>query len=121
MKKAIIILVFSSIVLGGYSIASAQVSDAVNDIGGALNAAKKSLPLPENVPALNDASGIQSGILSGGLTQGFSGVWDSFNAWTSEKIGISLGEIVSTILSFFMWVLNLLVKIVQAVLNSIPQ
>jgi hypothetical protein len=100
-----------------------NVSETVQSISGAVDSVKNSFPIDATkaIPSLNDVSGLQSGVLGGGLDQSLNGMWNSFNSWTSQKIGISLGEILSTILNFVMWMLNLFVKIVQAIINVIPR
>lgn len=104
------------------TIGAVDLSQTMQEVKNAAESAQDSISVDlKAIPIINDASGLQSGVLGGGLGQGLSGAWNSFNTWTSQKIGISLGEIVSTILNFVMWVLNLFVKIVQAVINIIPR
>lgn len=97
-----------------------NVSETVQSLTGAVDSVKNSFPIDATkaIPGLNDVSGLH---LGGGLDQSLNDMWNSFNSWTSQKIGISLGEILSTILSFVMWILNLFIKIVQAIINVIPR
>ena len=42
------------------------------------------------------------------------GVWDSVNSWFENKIGISFREIIRTVANFFVWALELIIKVIRA-------
>ncbi len=71
-------------------------------------------PLGEGVSQMN-AEAVERDIANS-----LGGVWDSLNAWMQEKLGVSLSEIITTVLTFVFWLIKLTVKILRAVLNLIP-
>jgi hypothetical protein len=92
----------------------------------ALEGLKNALPsidiqLPSESPAV--PSQINSEALSG-LTNGLNGslgdMWGSLDSWVFEKIGISIGEILQTIINFIIWMFELAIKILQAIIGILP-
>lgn len=54
-----------------------------------------------------------------GLTSGLTDLFESINRWFGTNIGVSLGEIIKAIGSFVVWVLELIVKLIQAGLELV--
>lgn len=71
-------------------------------------------PLGEGVRQMDGAA------VERDIADSFGGVWESLNAWMMEKLGVSLSEIIVTVLNFMFWLIKLAVKIIRAVLNLIP-
>lgn len=92
----------------------------------ALEGLKNALPsidiqMPAESPAVPPQ--INSEALSG-ITNGLNGslgdMWSSLDSWVFEKIGISIGEILQTIINFIIWIFELAIKILQAIIGILP-
>ncbi|GEM_PF-1600101 len=74
----------------------------------------------ENVP-LVDTQGTQSGeTLPTAPVTSLSGIvnlWNSVNAWCEQHIGISLREIINTVINFMIWIWELIIKLIRAALS----
>jgi len=71
-------------------------------------------PLGEGVRQMDGAA------VERDIAASFGGVWESLNAWMMEKLGISLSEIIVTVLNFVFFLIKLSLKIIRAILDLIP-
>lgn len=123
LSALILVLIFSSVFLNPVSVGA---QNGFFDPQKAFEGLKNALPsidiqMPVGSPAVPPQ--INSEALSG-ITSGLNGslgdMWDSLDSWVYEKIGISISEILQTVINFIIWIFELAIKILQAIIGILP-
>lgn len=96
--------------------AEIDLEKGLNDLKDALPVVGAEIP----IPALNEAENVNTEPIVQGLNMSLGEVWDSMNGWLNENVGISLSEIVNTILTFVIWAFELVVKLLKAIIELLP-
>jgi len=47
-------------------------------------------------------------------------IWNKINLWLLQNVGISFSEIIRVVVNFFVWVLELFIKILKALISYLP-
>jgi hypothetical protein len=99
--------------------AAYDLTETFEDFRDSLSNVDTAIPTPSvKEQSFVDPSKVES--LTTSLDTSLSSAWDSLNGWLESNIGISLSEIIRTLLNFIIWVFELIVKILQAVINILP-
>lgn len=96
--------------------AEIDLEKGLNDLKDALPGVGAEIP----IPALNEAENVNSEAITQGLNMSLGEIWDSMNGWLNENVGISLSEIINTILTFVIWAFELVIKLLKAIIDLLP-
>lgn len=122
MNRQISIALCAMVAVAGFLAVPGQIRAEI-DLEKGLNDLKDALPgvgaeIP--IPALNEAENVNSEAITQGLNMSLGEIWDSMNGWLNENVGISLSEIINTILTFVIWAFELVIKLLKAIIDLLP-
>ncbi len=92
-------------------------SGLVQDAMKLINKVKENVPLIDTQNAPTPGNTLPTAPLTS--LSGLTNLWNTANAWCEEHIGISLREIINTVINFMIWIWELIIKLIRAALSYI--
>lgn len=93
-------------------------SGLVQDVVKIFDKVKGSVPLI-NTQNIQTPSGSELPAPAATSLSGLTNLWNTANAWCEQHIGISLREIINTVINFMIWIWELIIKLIRAALSYI--
>ncbi len=92
-------------------------SGVVQDIMSIFDKVKGSVPLIDTQVAPTSGNTLPTAPVTN--LSGLTNIWNNVNAWCEKNVGISLREIINTVINFMIWIWELIIKLIRAALSYI--